>query len=200
MAVSAAPAAPAGAAPDPFDPGRFRVSQDLMTAAGVKKLLVTLPVQKPSKEWFVRCCPDPAYHITTCVVELKEDAETYLVDPDLWPVLVGESTFSTRMLIPTQDRQGTLFLWPLRLPGGDGRQDEWGRSALEAAAHAQRNWVRVSANMSLGAYEVFAASAHLPDAEWDLPPLGQLLRVAFKDRFYIDGPDHPVLRRLRGEA
>jgi len=28
------------------------------------------------------------------VIELKEDSETYLVDRDLWPILMGESTFS----------------------------------------------------------------------------------------------------------
>lgn len=198
--AAAAPAATKPPAPNPFDPARLRVSQDLLTAAGVKKLLMTLPVRKPSKEWFVRCCPDPSYHITTCVIELKEDSETYLVDPDLWPLLVGESTFSTRMLIPTQNRQGTLFLWPIRMPGSDGRLDEWSRSAMEAATHAQKNWVRVQANLSLGAYECFAASTALPDAEWDLPPLGELLQIAFKERFFINSTDHPVLKRLRGEA
>src|SRR5271166_3792977 len=55
-------------APDPFDPARLRLSQDYLAAAGVKKLLTTVPVRKPSKEWFVRCHPDPAYRIETCVI------------------------------------------------------------------------------------------------------------------------------------
>ncbi len=187
------------AAPDPFDPARFRLSQDMMAAAGVKKLLTTVPVRKPSKEWFVRCCADPTYRIETFVVELKEDAETYLVDPSVWPALTGESTFSPRLLVATQNKQGTLFLWPIRLPGPDGRHDEWSKSAMEAANHAMTGWVRVQANMSLGAYEVFAATGNLGDAEWELPSFGELLRIAFRDRF-IDSIDHPVLKRLRGES
>jgi hypothetical protein len=58
-------------APDPFDPARLRLSQDFSAAIGVKKLLTTVPVRKPSKEWFVRCHPDPAYRIETFVIELK---------------------------------------------------------------------------------------------------------------------------------
>jgi hypothetical protein len=186
-------------APDPFDPARLRLSQDFLAAAGVKKLLTTVPVRKPSKEWFVRCHPDPAYRIETCVIELKEDNETYLVDPQLWPELAGESTFSPRALITSVNKQNTVFLWPVRLPGPDGRHDDWSKSALEAATYATRTWVRVQANMALGAYEVFQATGSLADPEWTVPPFNELLRIAFKDR-YINTPDHPVLKRLRGEA
>src|SRR5690349_2804884 len=91
----------ANPAPDPFDPSRLRLSQDFTAALGVKKLLTTVPVRKPSKEWFVRCHHDPAYRIETCVVELKEDGETYLVDPSLWDELAGESTFGPRLLTTT---------------------------------------------------------------------------------------------------
>jgi len=192
-------AASTSQAPDPFDPTRLRLSPDFLAAAGVKKLLTTVPVRKPSKEWFVRCHPDAAYRIETYVVELKEETETYLVDPPLWPDLMGESTFSPRLLITTQNKQGVIFLWPIRLPNPDGRHDEWNKSAMEAANHAMKGWVRVAANMSLGAYEVCAATGNLGDAEWSVPSFNELLRIAFKDRF-INSHDHPVLRRLRGEA
>ena len=62
--------------PDPFDISRLRLSQDFVAAAGVKKVLNTIPCRKPSKEWFVQTHPDEAYRIQTCVVELKEDSET----------------------------------------------------------------------------------------------------------------------------
>lgn len=186
-------------APDPFDPARLRLSQDFSAAIGVKKLLTTVPVRKPSKEWFVRCHPDPTYRIETFVIELKEDAEIYLVDPSLWQTLAGESTFSPRLLITTTNKQGTIFLWPIRLPNADGRHDEWNKSAMEAANHAMKGWVRVQANMSLGAYDVYQASGNLGEAEWTVPSFNELLKIAFKDRF-ITASDHPVLKRLRGEA
>jgi hypothetical protein len=192
------PTMPKPPAPDPFDPARLRLSQNLTAALGVKKHLTTVPVRKPSKEWFVRCHPDPTYRLETYVVDLKEDAETYLVDPNLWDYLAGESTFSPRLLITAINKQGTVFIWPIRLPGADGRHDDWSKSALVAANFGTKGWVRVQANMSLGAYDVYEAASKLSDPEWPTLPLNELLRIAFKDRF-IDSPDHLVLKRLRGE-
>lgn len=193
------PADPAGQTYDPFDVSRLRLSQNFMAAAGVKKVLNTVPVRKPSKEWFVRTHPDPKFHIETCVIELKEDSEIYLVDRSLWEAVGAESTFGPRALITTINRQGVLFLWPIRLPGADGRIDDWNRSALEASRSAAEKWIRVQSNRSLGAYEIFEARAEWGEPEWAVLSFGELLRIAFKDRF-IQSEDHPVLRRLRGEA
>ena len=85
------------------------------------------------------------------------------------------------------------------MPGPDGKIDAWGRTALEAAKLAQEGWVRVTANMSLGAYEVFKATGDIPEPEWPETPFRELLRVSFKDKL-IDTLDHPVLRKLRGEV
>jgi hypothetical protein len=185
--------------PDPFDPASLRLSQDFSASLGVKKALLTVPVRKPDKSWFVRVHPDEAYRLQTAVIELKEDRETYLVARELWPHLATEATFSSRALFTAMNRQGVLFLWPIRLPGPDGRVDEWSRTALEAAQLAVQSWVRVSANTSLGAYEVVQATGSLGEPIWTQTPFGELLRVAFKDR-YIDNLNHPVLRRLRGEV
>ncbi|NQU23667.1 MAG: hypothetical protein HQ567_20490 [Candidatus Nealsonbacteria bacterium] len=184
---------------DPFDLVRLRLSQDFVSAAGVKKALTTVPVRKPSKEWFIRTHPDPAYRISSCVIELKEDNEIYLVDPSLWEDLISESTFGPRALITSVNRQGVIFLWSIRLPGADGRLDDWNRSALELSDLAAEKWVRVQSNRSLGAYEVFEATGDWQEPKWDLPPFQELLRIAFKESF-IDTASHPVLRKLRGEA
>ena len=190
---------PAASSPDPFDPDRLRLSQDFAANLGVKKVLTTVPVRKPSKEWWIQVHPDPAYHIQTAVLELKEDREVYLVDPSLWPALATESTFSPRALFTAITRQNVLFLWPIRMPGLDGKIDEWNRSALEAAKLADGNWVRVQSNMYLGAYEVQETIVDIAAPQWPETPFADLLRVAFRDR-HITDPDHPVLRRLRGEA
>ena len=185
--------------PDPFDPASLRLTGDMTAALGVKKALLTLPVRKPDKAWFVRVHLNSDYHLNTAVIELKEDRETYLVAPALWPELAAESTFGPRALFTAVNRQGVVFLWPIRMAGADGKVDEWSRSALEAANMAQRGWVRVTSNMSLGAYEVFTATGDLPDPEFPEMPFSDLLKVAFKDRF-IDTTNHPVLRKLRGEV
>jgi hypothetical protein len=181
----------------PFDPAALRLNQNFAESTGVKKLVTTIPVRKPNKQDFVRVHSDPAFRLETAVLEFKEDRETYLVAPHLWSELVGELT--PKVLFTAMNRQKVLFVWAIRLPNEDGRHDEWNASALEAAQAAQKKWVRVSANMSLGAYDVFEASADLPEPEWGDMDFTKILEVAFKGR-YIDNLDHPALRRLRGEV
>jgi hypothetical protein len=183
--------------PDPFDPETLRLHQDFATSLGVKTALVTVPVRKPSKEWFVRVHPDPTYRLQTICLELKEQGETYLVGPVLWPSLVGETTLQSRLILTAQNRQGDTFLWPLRLPAPEGRVDNWTKSALEASELAMRHWVRLQANLTLQAYTVHF-SENLPDPTWPDIAFKELLRRAFKDA-YIDSLDHVILRRLRGE-
>jgi hypothetical protein len=179
------------------DLNKLRLPQDYAESLGVKKRLLTVPVKKPAKEWFVRTHPE--LRIQTHVLELKEDRESYLVNPALWSELASEPTFGPRALYLGMSRQHVLFVWPVRLPGADGKVDEWSRSALQAADLASTRWVRVTSNMQLGAYEVHEATAEWPEPEWPAEPFNDILRAAFKQRV-IDSFDHPVLRRLRGEA
>ena len=96
------------------------------------------------------------------------------------------------------NRQGVPFLWQIRLPDPAGKTNQWNRSSLEAAELARSKWIRVQANMTLGAYEVMYAE-RIPDPEWPDVSFRELLRIAFKERF-ISSQDHPVLRQLRGEV
>jgi hypothetical protein len=197
--VESAPGSANGSGPDPFDPVALRLSSDSGANLGVRKALLTVPVRKPDKAWFLRVHPGEDYALQTAVIELKEDRETYLVAPQLWQSLAGESTFSPRALFTALNRQGVLFLWPIRLPGPDGKVDSWSQSALEAAQKARNGWIRVAANLALGAYEVWEATGDLPEATWPEVAFRELLRIAFKDRL-IASLDHPILRRLRGEV
>lgn len=193
------PSGPTSKPPDPFDPASLRLGPELVAASGVKKHLVTIPVKKPSKEWFVRTHEDPNYRLETCVIELKEDNETYLVSRDLWDHLSCESTFSPRLLVTAINKQNTVFIWPIRLPGPDGRDNEWNKSALEAVKIASKSWTRVQSNMNLGAYDVIEATGDFGRPQWPDLPFNELLRIAFKDHF-INSPDHPVLKKLRGDV
>lgn len=59
--------------------------------------------------------------------------------------------------------------------------------------------MRVKANMSLGAYEIFEAPNTVSEPKWAAATFNELLRIAFRDRL-IASFDHPVIRRLRGLA
>ena len=60
-----------------------------------------------------------------------------------------------------------------------------------------RSWVRVSANMQLGAYEVTRAPSMAVEPTWPEMSFQDLLRIAFRG-YVIGSVDHPVVRRLRG--
>jgi hypothetical protein len=180
---------------NPFDPERLRISQDFAAAVGVKKALLTVPVRKPDRQSFIRVNPDSAYRLEVAMLELKDDREIFVVEPSLINDLPGE--VSARLLLATINRQGVIFLWPARLPNPEGGRDEWSRSALEAAELAQKGWVRVVANMSLGAYEVFQATGNLPEPEWPDISFTTLLEIAFRDKF-IRSLDDPAVKKLRG--
>jgi hypothetical protein len=185
-----------GAEPsDPFDLANLRLDQSFVESAGVKKLLTTVPVRKPNQQDFVRVHPGPEYRAALAVIELKDDREMYLVPPLIARDLPGEFAMTT--IYTTINRQGVIFLWPVRLPTPDGRVNEWNRSAAEAAELAMRGWIRVKANHGLGAYELFAAASSIPDPEWPELPFQELLRIGFRDRL-VNGLDHAVVKRLRG--
>jgi hypothetical protein len=176
------------------------LTQDFASAAGVRKLVTTVPVCKPANEWWVRTHPDEAYWLRTAVVELKDDREIFLVtNQALWPALASEPTFGPRLLVTAVSRQGVAFLWPIKLPGPDGRVSAWHRSAMEAAEQARSEWTRVYADMSLGAYRIEVATSCTAQPRWPDLPLREVLRVAFRDNV-IASWGHPVLRRLRGEV
>jgi hypothetical protein len=109
--------------------------------------------------------------------------------------LPGE--FAAATLFTTINRQSTLHLWQVKLPNPNGRHNEWHRSAAEGAERAMKKWVRVTSNMSLGAYEIFEASGDPPEPVWPDVSFEEILRIAFRDRI-VDRADHPLVQRLRG--
>ena len=95
--------------------------------------------------------------------------------PDIARELPGE--FLPVVLYTAINRQGVIRLWPVRLPAPDGRVNEWHRSAREAAILAMERWIRVKANMPLGAYDIFEASSTIPDPDWPSLSFEDLLRI-----------------------
>jgi hypothetical protein len=182
---------------DPFDLDALRLSQDFVEEAGVKRLITEIPVRKPSRHDFFRVHPDPAYQANFLMVNLKEEQEFYLVTQNLAKVLAGETVRKT--IYTAINRQGVTFLWPVTLPMPDGKDLAWWRSEREAAELAKVKWVRIKANMSLGANDILEAIGIVTIPEWPELSFQEMLRIAFRN-LIIDRPDHPIIDRLNGRS
>lgn len=193
-----APTKPDDQALPSFDLERLRLPQNFADTVGVKRRIVSITVRKPHRQEFVRVRPGQEFYLETAILTEKNERDSsYLVAPELWTELLAEITPVKLML--ALSRQGAIFLWPLRLPRSEGRQDNWSASALEGADLAQKRWISVRSNMAAGCYEVFEARGDLGEPDWPDLDFDQAIKLAFQDR-WIDTAEHPVLRRLRGEA
>jgi len=164
-------------------------------AVGVRRVLATVPVRKPTKTDFFRVHPQ---HLLDCFcVELKAEGEIYFVTQTVAP-LISEFCEPVRLRLCVT-RQGVAFLWPIKLPTEARRGDAWRRSAAEAAHLAESKWTRLSADMNLGAYQPFEAVADLGEPKWPTEPWMEILKIAMRDR-RIDTEDHAVIRQLLGRV
>ena len=75
----------------------------------------------------------------------------------------------------------------------------WHLSALEAVVHAELQWTRIQANMSLGAYEIHTVEGITDEPKWPEMSMYQILDIAFKNKIIWE-LEHFVLKQLRGEA
>lgn len=185
------------AAPNPFDPAKLRLKQDFVSSAGVKKLLTRVPVRKPSKQEWFQVHPEALYRMDMGVIDYDEDDAWYAVTQDLQDDL---SDLMVPVTIYTAvTRQGNALLWPVRLPGEDGKNHDAWASSHEAAELATKAWTRLQWNPSLGAYDMFQATGIATEPAWPELAFDELLKIGFQGRI-IDKPDHLVIKKLRGEA
>jgi hypothetical protein len=178
-----------------FSPERLRLGQNFQAELGTEKILTRILVRKPNKQEFFRT-RGKEHWLTTTAFEWHEDQEYYIAAPEIISFLPLDT--NPVLLVPKINKQGVLGLWPIKLPSPEGRMSPWTESALNAAELAIEHWIRISAKMSMGMYEVVHAKSELSEPEWPNLTLEQILEKAFHDR-YIDAPDHPILKKLNGE-
>ena len=175
----------------------MRLDQSFTETAGVKKLLTTVPVRKPSPQDFVRVHPAPEFRENFPIIEIKDEREEYIVTASLVPEL--DRRVRDQNSVPGDQPAGHAILLAGPASRPDGKDMDWWRSGREAAELAMKEWVRVKANMNLGAYDIFKAESAISDPEWPTLGFWELIKIAFRDHL-IDRIDHPVIKRLRGLA
>jgi hypothetical protein len=178
-----------------LDLDALRLPQNFADIAGVKKIVTRVPVRRPDRQWFVRVRPEPEYQLSAAILDVKEDRDVYLLMPTAYSGAGNELVRSVLHIGMT--RHGVLFVWPTPLPSPEGRDNLWHASARDAVERAKQVWISVRANMAVGGYELFEATAEIPQPIWPVMSLQQILTVAFRDRVIHD-PQHPVLLKLAG--
>jgi hypothetical protein len=179
---------------DPFDLERLRITA---TGAAVSKQLLHVPVKRPPKQAYFRVHPDEKWVIDTLCISLKEEGELYLLAGDLHDALAEEAL--PFRLYPYTLRGGGAGIWPVQLPGPDGRHNVWHATALQIAEMAKAQWVRCVADRQVGAYHAVLGTLIVAEPEWPDMDFQTFLRLAFK-AYLIDSLSHPVVKRLLGEA
>ena len=175
----------------------LRLPANYGASLGVKKLLTNVLVGKPKRQQFFRTHVSEEMTFPAMILENKEARESYVVQPDV-AEKISELVRPVR-LHAAIDRQNNVSLIPVPLPGEDGTRNPWHESLAQAVEHAKLKWIRITANMHAGGYDVYEAEGALPEPEWPAHGIGALIEVAFRGKI-ITSLDHPVVQSLLGRV
>ncbi|MDP4836403.1 MAG: hypothetical protein NWS01_04550 [Burkholderiales bacterium] len=178
-----------------FDIASLRIPSNFGASLGVKKILNLVPVGKPTATQFFRTHPSANMRFDTMLLASKGTQETYLMSQQVAGQL--SELIKPVTLVLVIDRQSNLRLVPVPFPGPDGQRNPWHQSLLDALTLAETSWIRISANMSGGGYDVFQALGQLPDPEWPNHTMDEIIKIAFRGRI-INDLEHPVVQSLFG--
>jgi len=129
------------------------------------------------------------------LLEDETKGETYIVSEEVASLL--GSLIRPVELYTVIDRQNNLFLVPVPLPGSKGVRNSWHESRLQAVIRARSVWLRISSNDATKGYDIYEATASLPEPTWPDITLDELLEIAFRGRI-LATVDHPVVQEKLG--
>src|SRR5262249_16235569 len=90
-----------------------------------------IPVNKPGELQYFRTNPDPAFRPTMFCYEYKPSGqksgsgELNIIAPNMIHIFRGTTNAGPYQLYTLMDRIGNLLICPVRLPGPEGRTNEW---------------------------------------------------------------------------
>jgi hypothetical protein len=158
-----------------------------------------IPVGKPKD--FFRVHPDPAYRRLTEIyvhkIEGQIEEVTYIIDRPMQGVL-EEARRCT--LVTVIYRDGSLRLWPLKLPKDGERDNTAWVTARSAAKTAMTKWVKLV--WSKGAYLTRDAQpGYAPEPDLSkVPAYNELVRLGFGEGNVIRTPQDQIVLDLMGAA
>ncbi len=178
--MNALPSTPKATSSLALDVKSLRLPANYGATLGVKKLLTTVSVGKPEKSRFFRSHPCSEMTFMAMLLEQKKSRESYVVNPNVAQAI--SELVRPVILHAAIDRQNNVFLIPVPLPGEAGTRNSWHESMAQAVELARLKWLRITANMDGGAYDVFEATGALPEPEWPAHGIDALIEVAFRGK------------------
>jgi hypothetical protein len=178
------------------DIGKLRLSYG-DCVVGTREVVSKIPVRKPARHEFVRTHASDDMSLITYVFEDKDTREIYFVPPEMTWSMFALGELLTVKLIPAVTKQGVALLIPAKLPNEGTAATGWHETMLVAIERAKKSWIRVSADMALGAYRVFEAVGDLGEPDFPDLSLSQMLEIGFAGRV-IDSEEHAVFKKLVG--
>jgi len=165
-----------------------------------------IPVEKPGEfEWF-QTHPDPAYRPALPCIDFlppgsKNNRELHLIHPTMVPFFAKlRSSIAVYQLYFLMNRIGNVRVCPVKLPGPDGKHNDWHRTRQAAVEKGIGAWVRMWANKSGSRYEWMPAPIAYPDPIWPNLSMDEVLTIAFDHLGrVVNTEDHSVVRVLRGQ-
>jgi hypothetical protein len=188
---------PAEGIPDPEKELAAYRSAVQVEVIGKRPVHITaLQIRKPHNQEYIRVMPS-VERVLPLFRSKADGDKLYLFRHDLEQFLPPGAIRPYRIVVARSLRALVPFLWALPVPQDDmGRT--WHESADAAAREAESGWVKVVADIVGGCYVTYPAAGELPDPEWPVEGLADLILLAFRHQ-RIDAPDHPIIRRLNGE-
>jgi hypothetical protein len=179
---------------------QFKVDMKEAGLEGAIEQLASVEVRKPRAVEYIRVHPGPEMTISVALHEYREGftTEYYIVMPNMLSTMLDLRGAIFAQLYLAVTRSGTATLWPVKLPTG-GASNSWLVSALRGAELAKKNWIRIFSDTGRSEYRIMQAVSEIKAPEFPDKRLSELLELAFKGRV-IDSIDHPMCRKLRGEA
>lgn len=174
----------------------LRLPANYGVTLGVKKMLTSVHVGKPKKPQFFRTSQSNEMTFNAMILEQKDTREYYAVAPSV-AQQISELVRAVQ-LHAAIDRQNNVFLIPVPLPGESGTRHSFHESLAQAVEHAKTKWLRITANMHVGGYDVYEAEGALPEPEWPEHTIEALFEVAFRGKI-IATLDHPVVQSSLGK-
>lgn len=160
-----------------------------------KKMILTIPVGKPNKQYFFRVHPSLEFHAYILVWE--EDRTQYLVHPTIAGLIPNQVKYM--ILHVAIYSTGTPFLLPVPQPDSEGRWNNWHQTLSEAVIKSKKKWVRLEPDRTAQGYNTWEAEANYGEPEWPDLTMQQYLEIAFKNTQIIN-EDHPKIKQLFGRV